>query len=84
MKIAIITMRPRIGMKKENIELMEKYIKKQKADLYIFGELSLIGYHLKDEIRDTAEELNGPSIECMKKIAKKNNCNIIFWNAFKK
>jgi predicted amidohydrolase len=65
-------------MKKENIGLMEKYIKKQKADLYVFGELNLVGYHLKDEIRDAAEEISGPSVRYIKKLARENNCNIVF------
>ena len=78
MKIALISIRPKIAQKKENMKKMEKYIKSNKADMYIFGELSLTGYPLKDEIRNLAETKNGPSIKHMKKIAEKNNCYIIF------
>ncbi len=78
MKLAIISMRPKIGDKNENIKKIERFVKKQKADLYVFGEMSLTGYPLKDEIRDYAEEKNGPSIKKIKKIAKENNCYIAF------
>ena len=55
MKVAIVTMRPKIAQKKENLEKMKKYIEKNKADMYIFGELTICGYHVKDELRDIAE-----------------------------
>jgi len=78
MKIAIISMRPKIADKKANLQTMEKHITKTKADLYVFGELSLIGYRCKDELRNLAEPTNGPSITHMKKIAKDRKCYIIF------
>ena len=78
MKVALVTMRPKIANKKANIEKMEKYIEKTKADLFVFGELTVRGYHVKDELRDIAEKVDGPLINHMKKIAKKNNCIIVF------
>jgi len=78
MKIALISARPEITNKKSNLETMENYIKKTKADFYVFGELFLCGYGCKDELRDVAETINGPSIKYMKKIAKENKCYIVF------
>ena len=78
MKAALISMRPKIADKKANLQAMEKYISKTNADIYIFGEMTLTGYRCKDEIRDLAESVNGPSISYMKKIAKDKNCHIIF------
>jgi len=78
MKLALISMRPEIGKIDNNIKKMERYIKNTKADLYVFGEMSLTGYPLKDEIRNYAEEINGPSIKKIRKISKENNCDIIF------
>jgi len=78
MKIAMVTTKPVVLDKQANIKKMEKYIKKIKADIYVFGELSLTGYSLKDEIRDAAEDINGLSIKQIKKIAEKNNCYIVF------
>jgi predicted amidohydrolase len=57
---------------------MKNYIKKAKADLYIFGEYFLTGDRCKDEFRDLAEPLNGPSIQFLKKIAKNRQCYINF------
>ncbi|HHH80280.1 MAG TPA: carbon-nitrogen hydrolase family protein [Thermoplasmatales archaeon] len=78
MKIALVAARPKIADKKTNIETMKKYINKEKADLYVFGELFLCGYRCKDELRDLAEPIDGSSIKEMKKIAAENNCYIIF------
>ena len=78
MKIALISMRPKIADKKANLQKIEKLIKKTKADFYIFGEMSLTGYPLKDEIREIAETIDDESIKHMKKIAEKNKCYIVF------
>jgi len=78
MKVALITMRPKIANKKANLEIMEKNIEKTKADLCIFGELTICGYHVKDELRDIAETVDGPLISHVKKIAQKKNCYIVF------
>jgi predicted amidohydrolase len=78
MKLALISARPQIAQKTKNIQKMEKYIKKTKADLYVFGEYFLTGDRCKDEFRDLAEPLTGPSIQHLKKIAKNNHCYLIF------
>ena len=78
MKIALVTMRPKVADKRANLKIMKKHIEKTKADLYIFGELSICGYHVKDELRDIAETVNGPAIKYMKNVAKKNDCYIVF------
>lgn len=78
MKLALISARPFIANKTKNIQIMEKYIKKTKADIYIFGEYFISGDRCKDEFRDLAEPLNGPCIQYLKKIAKNKHCYIIF------
>jgi predicted amidohydrolase len=78
MKLALISARPAIADKTKNIKIMEKYIKKTKADIYIFGEYFLSGDRCKDEFRDLAEPLDGPSIQRLKKIAKDKQCYIVF------
>ena len=59
MKVAAINMEPKIGNKKKNIKKMEKFIEKEDADLYVFGELSLTGYMCRDELFDVAESIDG-------------------------
>jgi predicted amidohydrolase len=83
MKLALISARPTIADKTKNIQTMENYIKKTKADIYIFGEYFLSGDRCKDEFRDLAEPLDGPSIQHLKKIAKTNHCYIVFGMPFK-
>ena len=78
MRVALVTMRPKVADKKANLEIMKKHIEKTKADFYVFGELSICGYHVKDELRDIAETVDGPSIKYMKNVAEKNNCYIVF------
>jgi predicted amidohydrolase len=78
MRVALVTMRPKVADKKANLEIMKKHVEKTKADFYVFGELSICGYHVKDELRDIAETVDGPSIKYMKNVAKKNNCYIVF------
>ena len=77
-KIALISMRPKIAHKKENVEKMKAFIKKEKADMYIFGETVITGYRCQDELRDLAEPLNGPSIQALKKIAMEKEVYLIF------
>lgn len=77
MKIALISMHPKIGDKKTNLQTIEHYIKETPADLYIFGEMVVTGYPCKDELRSMAERRNGASIEKLKQIAKKTNSAIV-------
>jgi 5-aminopentanamidase len=78
MRLALISARPAIANKTKNIQFMESYLKKTKADIYIFGEYFLTGDRCKDEYRDLAEELTGPSIQHLKKIAKNKHCYLVF------
>ena len=74
----MISARPVIGNKTKNLQTMENYIKKTHADIYMFGEYFLSGDRCKDEFRDLAEPLDGPSVQHLKKIAKDNHCYIVF------
>ena len=71
-------MRPKIAEKKKNLKTIRNYINKNRADLYVFGEISLTGYRCKDELRDLAEKVDGPSIKYIKEIAEDKNCYIVF------
>ena len=78
MNTSIISMRPEIGKKKQNIQRMTKYINQNNADLYVFGEMTLTGYPCKDDLHQLAESLDGPSIIQMKKVAEKTDSYIVF------
>jgi len=78
MKLALISARPSIAQKTQNINIMKRYIKKTPADIYVFGEYFLTGDRCKDEFRDLAEPLTGASIQTLKKIAVQQHCYLIF------
>jgi predicted amidohydrolase len=78
MKVALASIRPKIGNKDENLKKMVKYIKSEKADLFVFGESSITGYRCKDELRDLAEPMDGYSINTISQVANKHNCYVIF------
>jgi len=82
MKVCIVNANPEIGDKKSNIKKIKEYIKKEKADLYIFGEMFLTGYICREEVFSLAENEKGNSIKEISKISKENNCNIIFGMPF--
>ncbi len=78
MKVALLSLRPKIADKKSNIKTMFDFIESTSADMYIFGEMILTGYPCKDELRDLAEPCDGPSVTSIQEIAQKKNCYIIF------
>ncbi len=77
MKLALISARPKIANKKANLRTIETYLKKENADIYIFGELFLTGYRCKDEFRNLAESIDGPSLTHLTKLAQKTQSYII-------
>lgn len=78
MKTALISMRPEIADKKANVEKMISFVSKEEADIYIFGETTLTGYRCKDELRELAEPIDGPSVKKLKKVAAEKQSYIIF------
>ena len=78
MNIALISMRPKIADKEANLITMKEYISKTKADIYVFGEMSLTGYRCKDELRNLVETVDGSSVSYMKNVAKDRKSYIIF------
>ncbi len=78
MKISIVSMRPQIGKKKDNISTMKSYIKQADSDLIVFGEMTLTGYPCKDDLRTLAEPINGNSIKELQTFAKEQKKHIVF------
>lgn len=78
MKISLVSMRPAIADKKTNIETMKKHIQSLQSDLIVFGEMNLTGYRCKDELRNLAEPIDGPSIKTISTLAHKEDKHVIF------
>ena len=71
-------MRPKIADKQSNVKKIIEYVHTNDADMYIFGEITLTGYRCKDEWRDLAEPIDGPSVTKIREVAKKTKSYIIF------
>ncbi|MFP3985130.1 MAG: carbon-nitrogen hydrolase family protein [Candidatus Bathyarchaeia archaeon] len=85
-KAALAQFPCKIGNKSHNIKKMAKFAhqaKKQKADIIIFPEMSLIGYTVRDLAYELAEEIPGPSTEKILKIAKTENLYLVYGMAEK-
>lgn len=78
MRLVLHQLSSKIANKEKNIQRMENTIRKNKGDIHIFPELFLTGYRCRDEFFKLAETINGNSVKKITKIAKENNCNIIF------
>ncbi len=78
MDLCIANIKPAVGNKKRNLKKMESMISEEDADMYVFGEMALTGYTCKDEFGEMAEDIDGPSINSVKKIAREKDCYIIF------
>ncbi len=57
---------------------MRKLVEGSEADLFIFGELFLSGYMAKDRFSKLAEDLHGPSVRDVSKLAAEAGTDIIF------
>ena len=79
MKIALCQRRSVLGDKDRNIAAMEKVLKEFKgADIYVFPELYLTGYKIRDKVWELAEEINGRSVDRIIKLAEEYGVNIVF------
>lgn len=67
-----------LGDKQENLSRMERLISKQEADLYIFPEMFLTGYMIRDEVFRMAESINGPSVAAVADMAAETGASILF------
>ena len=77
-KIALVSIRPKISDKNANIQKIEEWVKKTKADMYVFGETTLTGYLPKEDLKNISETIDGPSVKKISIIAEKNKCYIVF------
>jgi len=80
-KVALAQISCKVGDKAHNIHKMATYIakaRKEKVELVIFPELSLVGYTMRDTAYELAEPIPGPSTEKMDQLAKQNNVYIMY------
>jgi predicted amidohydrolase len=78
MKIALVQARCALGDKDRNIATMKKALSRYEADLFVFCELYLSGYMVRDQVHGLAEGLDGRSVAKISELAEENGCGILF------
>lgn len=81
MKVAIAQITPETANKGVNLEKMRRFVidsAQQGAELVVFPELALTGYHCGDRFFAMAEEIPGPSTDFFVQLAKANQIYIIW------
>jgi len=64
--------------KKHNLYLIKTELQQTDADLLVFPELFLTGYHIRDRLSELAEPINGKLVQGLAKLVKKQGCALIF------
>ena len=74
-----------LGNKEENLSRMGRMLSQREADLYIFPEMFLTGYMVRDEVFRLAEDAYGPSVAAVGKMSSEVGAPILFgmaaWDA---
>ena len=78
MRIALVQSRCALGDKQGNIESMKKALAAVEADLFVFCELYLTGYMVRDQVHRLAERLDGRSVSKISDLAEEHGCGILF------
>lgn len=74
-----------LGDKTENLERMRRMLSRADADLYVFPELFLTGYMVRDEVYRLAEGTDGKSVAAVARLAEERGAHVLFgmpaWDA---
>jgi predicted amidohydrolase len=77
MRVGLIAATPLLGNKEGNLKRIEKLVKQANADLLVFGEMFLTGYGKNIRWNELAEDLEGPSLKFVSKLAEEHNKYIV-------
>ncbi len=78
MQLSLINVHPTVGNKKKNLKKMRKTLDGLETDMAVFGELTATGYTCKDEFRDLAEPLDGPTVQAVQEMSATHDTSIVF------
>jgi predicted amidohydrolase len=78
MQLSLINVQPAVGNKKKNLKKMRKTLDALETDMAVFGELTATGYTCKDEFRDLAEPLDGPTVQAVQDMAAAHDTSIVY------
>lgn len=78
LRIALAQVPCALGDKKENLSRMTAMVESGSADLYVFSELFLTGYMVRDDIFRLAEGLDGASVQAVEKLCDEHGAHVLF------
>ncbi len=76
-KICLAQLEPVIGSIENNVRKMSKVVESYSADLYVFPEMFLVGYMVKDLVYKIALPLSSKYIDEVKQMAKSKGVGVI-------
>lgn len=82
MRVALVQTACTLGKKDQNTAAMARILEECDADLYVFPELFLTGYMVRDEIFRQAVSEDSPHIKQIQELAEKHDAHILFGAAF--
>jgi predicted amidohydrolase len=80
LRVAAVVMRSGLGEIESNLEKMGEFVQQaasENAEVICFPEMSITGYALRDEIREIAEPVPGPSTREVQRMADESNTMIL-------
>jgi predicted amidohydrolase len=78
MRAALCQIPCALGDKEENLSRMGRMLAQREADLYIFPEMFLTGYMVRDEVFRLAEDVDGPSVSAVERMSAEVGAPILF------
>ncbi len=78
MRLALCQVPCVLGDKEENLNRMEEVVRSHDADLFVFSELFLTGYMIRDLMPQLAEPIDGESVRRVAAMSQANDSHIMF------
>jgi predicted amidohydrolase len=78
MRIALAQVPCALGDKKENLARMKEVVESSEADLYVFPELFLTGYMVRDDVFRLAESLDGANVRAVERLCDEHGAHVLF------
>jgi len=78
MRVALCQLRSVLGDKESNLERMSSVVESTDADLFVFPELYVTGYMVRDRFVNLAEDVDGESVATLAELSDRTGKAIVF------
>jgi predicted amidohydrolase len=78
LRIALAQVPCALGDKKKNVSRMSEVVRSGDADLYVFPELYLTGYMVRDDVFRLAEGTDGASVRAVERLCDEHGAHVLF------